>query len=120
MQPPQIVRKFEVPQERSQNTISNQCGFAPIIMAQHREVLDQPMIFEKPVVPLPYFNEDDFYGGGSYPSLLSPSRHFFGKKKQQADIHHFPHMMMNPESTDHYYVKTNFYDPFKEESQMQE
>ncbi len=88
-------------------------------MAQHREVLNQPMIIEKPP-PIPFFNEDDFFG--YYPSLLSPSRDLFGKKKQQQDVyssHYFPHMMMNPESNDHYFIKTNFYDPFKcEEPQM--
>jgi hypothetical protein len=88
-------------------------------MAQHREVLNQPMIFEKPP-PIPFFNEDDFYG--YYPSLLSPTRDLFGKKKQDLfPSHNFPHMLMNPESTDNYLIKkTNFYDPFKcEEPQMQ-
>jgi hypothetical protein len=84
-------------------------------MAHHREVLNQQMIFEKPP-PIPFFNEDDFYG--YYPSLLSPSRDLFGKKKQ--DLFPSHHMMMNPESTDNYFMKTNFYDPFKcEEPQMQ-
>ena len=65
------------------------------------------MIFEKPVV-IPFFNEDDFYGSHShYPSLLSPSKNFFGNKKSE-NTH------LNPESNDHYFIKTNFYEQFKE------